>query len=524
MSSNLNDELLSSDATNSSSTAAEPVSEKDSGMVTHDLEGDSSSPYKRMSDEKDRSSTRLSSAWPNNSKLSRPVLEDWSDDEESVLLKTRENKQYVPYLNGIINEEYVGEHVQRQKYINKDKEAKQEIVPEEIIADRQRRIIELDGKSLKAARNKVSCLDAGIIEKSIANWGDQLQELAKRGEEVLTTLNCAGFLNAPQCYKDLQGECKLFLTRRKIPDTDKFYYRLWFYSYEEIPSTDASDMYTQHSLAKKHACWDTLWRALICHQEPRRKEFNMKINDTSRRLVNGAFISINLEDILAVHHQVNDITNMSRFIKNIPEPYEEKKVWCCDCLAPVCCPPPKEDNLTWNWSLSARAQATNQLSYLITGNEFSSEKSEAVITNPLTRSTEKVKLQTQEEFQWTRFHTIHLTYADGVEYNTKHRGVIVISPGEDTKLAMDLICRISALVEDGLMKNRQEKREIIRRMELDPKDPLLATKAALNLGGNESYLQIVGNLLYDKTVKYCWDLAAGKAKDEASKTWQSMTN
>ena len=74
----------------------------------------------------------------------------------------------------------------------------------------------------------------------------------------------------------------------------------------------------------------------MCHSEPRRKEFNMEQRDTSRRAVKGAFVSINMEDVLGLHHEVNDITNMSRFIKNLPTPVEETKVWCCDCLQPVC--------------------------------------------------------------------------------------------------------------------------------------------------------------------------------------------
>jgi len=146
----------------------------------------------------------------------------------------------------------------------------------------------------------------------------------------------------------------------------------------------------------------------------------MEQRDTSRRAVKGAFVSINMEDVLGLHHEVNDITNMSRFIKNLPTPVEETKVWCCDCLQPVCCPEPTEDNLTWNWALSARAQAANQLSYLVSGSEYSSTVDDDVfVTNPLSKQQEKVKLRSHEEFKWTRFHTIHLTYADGVEYNTK---------------------------------------------------------------------------------------------------------
>jgi len=113
--------------------------------------------------------------------------------------------------------------------------------------------------------------------------------------------------------------------------------------------------------------------------------------------------------------------------------------------------------------------------------------------------------------------TIHLTYADGVEYNTKHRGVIVIAPSEDTKTAIDLICRMTSLVEEAMMQDRAMKRDIIRKMDLDPTDPLLSTRAALNIGGgNQSYLSIVTDLLYDKVTKYCWDYASGKANDHVN--------
>ena len=207
MSQTLNDDLLAPGSASSSSLAV-PVESESGGMISEDLSGDSASPYRKMSEDKDKSPSRsVSKNWSSNS---RPPLNDWSDDEEATLLKKRSNKQFVPYLNGTINEQYVGEHVDRQKFVSKDGTVKQEVVPEAIVTERQRRIVELDAKSHKAARSKVSCLDAGVLEKSIGNWGDQMQELAKMGEEVLTTLNCVGFMNAPQCYKDLQGECKLF--------------------------------------------------------------------------------------------------------------------------------------------------------------------------------------------------------------------------------------------------------------------------------------------------------------------------
>ena len=158
----------------------------------------------------------------------------------------------------------------------------------------------------------------------------------------------------------------------------------------------------------------------------------------------------------------------------------------------------------------------DQLSYLVSGGDFSvSRDAEARrVPNPLTGGHESVRVKTSEETRWTRFHTLHVTYADGAESGARHRGVIVVAPSADTRVAVELTCRLSALVEDALMRDREEKRKAALKLPLEDKDPLVAHRAALGVtGGGKSLTSILFDAAKETVIKNCCGYCYGKASD-----------
>lgn len=73
---------------------------------------------------------------------------------------------YRPYLNGILNKDYVNQVSALQKHTTASGDMKKQIIPPEIVNSRTERILNLDLKNKKEAET-VSCLDHQMIEESI---------------------------------------------------------------------------------------------------------------------------------------------------------------------------------------------------------------------------------------------------------------------------------------------------------------------------------------------------------------------
>jgi len=183
----MNDSLLHEEK-NSSEEIGTVIDNKDDGrhpsstsVMTEDT------PYQNMDNDNSKPIRQLEP---------EDLLENWDVNEETNLLQTKTNKHYIPYVNGLINEKYVTEHIDRQRYENTKGLIKKEIIIPAMQEDRKKRILELDQKGLELARNNVSCLyndnKTNVIEDSIKKYGDDVMKLHKMGEEIMSTLNCVG--------------------------------------------------------------------------------------------------------------------------------------------------------------------------------------------------------------------------------------------------------------------------------------------------------------------------------------------
>jgi hypothetical protein len=298
------------------------------------------------------------------------------------------------------------------------------------------------------------------------------------GEEVLTTLNCVAFLNAPQAYKNLQGQCRLYLTRKKVvktssetgASTENYAYRLFFYAYQESPSFDASDSYSDFQGA---------WCDILKCKPRRTSDYDVELQEHAHRAVRAAFVSVSIDDLMSVHHEVHDSVDMKKFIKNLPVPLDKDKDDCCSCCDDLsCC----KINIGvfeyrfWKWGMFARAQQLDDLDFLVSGETYTHSKDKTAsseVYDPLTRSTRNLRLETKETFTWSKFHTINVTYVDNVEYNKKHFGVIVISPFVEAIAAIQLTCQLTGLIEDNNRTAELSTRMRYRKeLELNPNNPL----------------------------------------------------
>jgi hypothetical protein len=391
--------------------------------------------------------------------------EELESTELDALIK--KYPQYEPNINGFINSNFVDATAKIQYQNTVDGERKKTKVLERIVDDRKKRILDNDRECALKARTDVYCGDKNICEEAIKRYGD----------EIVATLKCVAVLNAPQSFADHRGEGKLYVTKRAATQQGETpSYRLFYYSYGESPAQvsleKASDVFGQQLEMMEDGDQGIKVKS--------GSVVRVSTEDTSQRNAQGIFVSLPLEDLLSVHHRVSDTTEMKKFVSSEARFYKE-----VDCLA--CCKAPMEccDKLCsacaacscklvmcrmeakyWEWMLRA-GQNLDSLSHLVSGSSFDSNHNvEQLIFNPLNKSELVMPTTTSSEVHWRRYHTINFTYFDRSGDGRKHRCVVVMDPLENTKLGIDMVCRLTSLLQD------LPPSFVARTAAMDSRDPL----------------------------------------------------
>ena len=388
-----------------------------------------------------------------DTQISRSIEEIESTELDSLL---KEYPEYEPSINGYIGKEFV-DVTSKIQYVTKlNGERGKTRVADRIVDARKKRITESDRECAEKARDKVYCGDKNICEDAIQRYGD----------EIIATMKCVSILNAPQTYADHQGEGKLYFTKRKNVITNekdvnkpKESYRLYYYSYGENP--------IQRSVEKTSDIFEQTLQMLeenICLKVRTGSKVKVATDDQSHRDTQGVFVSLALEDLVAVHHRVSDTTEMKKFVASEANFYKEVDCLNCQCACLKLCTVPfiacvkccsvcscsltvdRTEAKHWEWMLKA-SQNLDSLTQVVSGASYShSYEPEALVYNPLEKKDIVMATTTSSEVHWRRYHTVNFTYLDRTGDGHKHRCVLVMDPQQDTKEGIDLVCRLTALL------------------------------------------------------------------------------
>eukprot|EP00602_Paraphysomonas_sp_CaronLab_P006787 CAMPEP_0185017834 /NCGR_PEP_ID=MMETSP1103-20130426/712_1 /TAXON_ID=36769 /ORGANISM="Paraphysomonas bandaiensis, Strain Caron Lab Isolate" /LENGTH=375 /DNA_ID=CAMNT_0027547419 /DNA_START=591 /DNA_END=1718 /DNA_ORIENTATION=+ len=305
-------------------------------------------------------------------------------------------------------------------------------------------------------------------------------------EKAVTSLRCVEFANAPQCHDTLRGKCKLFITRNEgMVQGDSECYRLHFHSSEEVPENISKHTFRNKS-GWKYTCFASSCK---CVRWEGRLE-TVEVDDVVRRDASGAFVSIRLTDVCAVHYEENDFSELHSMLSNMKDPVkEEHEIALCPCSCPcpcslwscfsallTCCglcslckcecklSDMKDVIETWEFSTKKLKNLRN----LYGGEKFSKERVESKLHNPIRAVEETVRVTATETAKWQRKHCIHITYLDALDTNKKHRGIIVLDPEEDSQACIDFVCAMNDILDQQLADMSTETMAMIRNMPLEP--------------------------------------------------------
>jgi len=168
--------------------------------------------------------------------------------------------------------------------------------------------------------------------------------------------------------------------------------------------------------------------------------------DEAKREVSGVFVSLSLEDLLCETRSERE----QKFCDMSCCPVCPQ---CCDCSCCklTCCPEPFENYFSMNlrlWKMSASQHKYDDLTRLVRSEEhFSSMNPEALVYNAAESREMRMPTTTASSTYLQRYHTLNLSYIDGLEKGVKRRCVVVLAPDEDTTNAIDLVCQLTMLTD-----------------------------------------------------------------------------
>ena len=413
-----------------------------------------------------------------------------TDDEINQILHMQ---PYKPRLNGPIDLDCVQSRATLQLVNGKeifisllssddDHESKPSLprikVPKSVVQDRVRRIVYLDtAASAETARSLVSCLEDNRCEKLIK----------KNGETILLTVRCVAFLNAPQSIEDHIGDGRLYLTKSASPDGTKVKHRLYFYSYADTPNQH----YEEETKSEKSKTFPTFFDEDHVILSKLNETISKTVKENIKRTVEGAFLSLSLEDLIGAYHTLSDFTEIRSKSTGSVSSQNELKYgdysclrnfllcnwcmfsWCCKSCTMQCCQIQiclgYFSEAIWKWTFTTHEK--NDLSRLINSYAYSVEKDpESLQYDPLSKREDMVMpFTTTKHIDTKRFHTINLTYLDISDSFAKRRGVVVLAPDEDSALAVDMVCMLTSITDDLRSK---EWLENFKESQFKGRDPL----------------------------------------------------
>eukprot|EP01036_Dinobryon_divergens_P028801 gene28801-37807_t len=385
-------------------------------------------------------------------------------------------------------------------------------VPESVVKDRVRRIVHLDtAASAETARSLVSCLEDNRCEKLIK----------KNGETILLTIRCVAFLNAPQSNEDHIGDGRLYLTKSASPDETKVKHRLFFYSYADTPNQH----YEEETTSKKSRSPPTFFDEDHVILSKLNETITKTVTENIERTVEGAFLSLSLEDLIGAYHTLSDFTEIQR--DSIGSVSSQKEVkcgnysclrnfllcnwcmfsWCCKSCTMPCCQIIQilldwfSNAAIWKWTFTT--QEKNDINRLIFSYAYSVEKDpESLQYDPLSERDMVMPFKTTKLIHTKRFHTINLTYLESSDSFAKRRGVVVLAPDEDSALAVDMVCMLTSITDDLRSK---EWRGNSKESQFKGRDPL---KESSHLRGKEDMGSLTGAVVVIQ-VKIGWEYKFG---------------
>lgn len=302
--------------------------------------------------------------------------------------------------------------------------------------------------TVETSRNRTARIlknDLELMEHTRLNMVKDEVEAVKKmieehGDTIIDVIDCVAFLNAPQSFGNHFGDSKLFVAKRDDPvQKGKILYTIFFYCYAESPHYESRE--------KMSILGSLFW--------------NLNIRDKASRSAHGVLLSISMHEIINSYHQVHDTNTLENIITG-------GNNTCCNCCNLKCC----EDleccgcNKKMKWSLEADGRI-NTLNKVIAQKEKIVKND--VIVNPLMQGNRPIETFEYHEISSKKLHTIYLTYSDGLE--NVRKGVIILSPTQHTKSAMNLVFLITSLTQ-CTMEDRIKHKELLKGAKLDLDDPL----------------------------------------------------
>lgn len=170
-------------------------------------------------------------------------------------------------------------------------------VPKTVINRRQEVVLAYDKQILQETL-------AGARNCLVDNVCDAI--LVKRGEEILSSLKCVGFLNAPQTNENHLGYGRLYLTKRASSGAKSYpNYRLFYYCYgitSKATSHESSEV--------RSSQWIEFFEDYLLVNVVSKRGFASSLEHQNERNLKSDFISISMDDVFSAFHRVDDYTDI----------------------------------------------------------------------------------------------------------------------------------------------------------------------------------------------------------------------